>query len=682
MAERLYLEVLVRQPDHFEALLNLGLLARESGRLADAIERVEGAARAKPESAVVWNILGNLLRENHRTANAIDAYNRAVRNDPTYVNAHFNLGELLQNTGNADGAATCYRTVLTLSPDDTDARRGLGVALVETNRNEEAEACFRELIRLRPRDANAHHGLGRALSELGRLDDAEQAFRESIAIQPDNAQAYNDLGLVLNRQSRIEEAQSAFESAIRARPDYPLAHANLASILHMCHQFEAARAECCKALDIDPGFGLAHANLGTVLWSQGDLESAIDSFRQALSLDPERAEVAGNLAAVLEEMNRVEEAGVTATEALARSPLDPNLNLVAAKCERRGGHFEAATTRLERLDRTTVAPELGAKIEHELGLLHDRNGNFDRAFGHFEACNQLAARTYQACRFDGHRAMDKLDAMQSFLEGTSEFRFPDRGQGSNAPVFLVGFPRSGTTLLDQILDSHPGIQTLEEKPALDAVAAEIDQVPGGYPEALPRLDGDDIERLRGIYFSVVSRSVTLDSEKLLVDKYPLNISQVVLIRWLFPGASLLFSLRHPYDVCLSCFMQNFRPNDAMVNFFDLERTTAFYVKVMNLWQTSARVLPIDVHTVRYERLVEDLESEVRLILDFLGLEWDDRVLQYSDHARGRSRIDTPSYFQVVQPIYDHAKYRWRNYERQLGPVVELLEPFVASFGYR
>ena len=128
-------------------------------------------------------------------------------------------------------------------------------------------------------------------------------------------------------------------------------------------------------------------------------------------------------------------------------------------------------------------------------------------------------------------------------------------------------------------------------------------------------------------------------------------------------------------------MQDFRPNDAMVNFFDLEQTAAFYVKTMRLWQTTQRMVPVRFHTVRYECLVEDLESEVRRVLDFLELEWNPRVLQYADHARGRGRIDTPSYHQVVQPIYDHAKYRWRRYENHLAPVLGVLAPFVESFGY-
>jgi len=680
-AEHQYQIVLDHHPDYFDALLNLGLLVRARGRLADAIELVERATWVRPDSAVAWNTLGNLLRESQRPTEAIDAYRRAVSVEPTHENAHFNLGELLQNTGDAVGAADCYRRVLALAPDDAGARGALGIALMEAGSNEEAAVCFQDATRMRPQDPDVHYNHGRALASLDRLDEAEQAFRRSIAIEPNHARAFNNLGLVLNRLGRIEEAQASLENAIRSQPHYALAHANLANVLHTRLQFEAAGAECRKALAIDPDCALAHANLGTILWSQGDPENAIERFQCALALEPDRVEVAGKLATVLEEINRIDEAEAIASEARARLPRDPNLNLVTAKCERRNCRFEAAIVRLEKLDCKAVGLDLSAKIEHELGLLYDCKGDYDRAFVHFETCNQLAAQTYGARRFDKQRVHDKLDAMRNFLEGSTGSVFPEPVRDTRAPIFLVGFPRSGTTLLDQILDSHPGLQTLEEKPALDAVAAEIDKLPGGYPQALSDLDGDDCERLRGTYFGVVARYLTLDDHARLVDKYPLNISQVALIRWLFPNAKLLFSLRHPFDVCLSCFMQNFRPNSAMVNFFDIEQTAAFYAKTMTLWRTTARVVPVRFHTVRYEGLVEDIESEARRIFDFLGLEWDVRVLQYADHARARGRIDTPSYHQVVQPIYDHAKYRWRHYAKQLTPVKGVLAPFIEWFGY-
>jgi Sulfotransferase family len=248
------------------------------------------------------------------------------------------------------------------------------------------------------------------------------------------------------------------------------------------------------------------------------------------------------------------------------------------------------------------------------------------------------------------------------------------------PVFLVGFPRSGTTLLDQMLSGHPGIDVLEERDTLQDVLKEHALSDAGL-EAFLRLDAASLERRRQLYWRRVAEFMgERDEDKLFVDKLPLNSVFMPLMRRLFPGARFLFALRDPRDVVLSCFMQSFTLNEAMRHFLSLQETAAYYTAVMRVGADSLERLPAAAHRVRYEDVVEDTEGEARRLLGFLGIAWEPKVLDFQETARWR-RINTPSYHQVAQPIYASAKRRWRRYEDQLGLVMSVLEPFVKRFGY-
>ena len=249
--------------------------------------------------------------------------------------------------------------------------------------------------------------------------------------------------------------------------------------------------------------------------------------------------------------------------------------------------------------------------------------------------------------------------------------------GFETPIFLVGFPRSGTTLLDQILDAHPRIQVMEERPALDRAVAEI----GGYPEAIAGLDDGKLGELREQYFEVVEQYVDRKPGTVLVDKLPLNIIHLALIVRLFPDAPIILAMRHPCDVVLSNFMQMFQLNNAMGNFYSIEQAAKLYDRVMGLWLQSAEMLALNFQLSRYEDLVQDVEGAARSLLEFLNIDWDDAVLDHTAHARQRGKINTPSYSQVTEPVYQRARFRWLRYEPQMRSVFDVLEPYAVAFGY-
>jgi Sulfotransferase family len=245
---------------------------------------------------------------------------------------------------------------------------------------------------------------------------------------------------------------------------------------------------------------------------------------------------------------------------------------------------------------------------------------------------------------------------------------------------MLGFPRSGTTLVQQILQSHPQIHTLDEvDPAMGALRDHFAGTPARYPECLELLSDADWQELRGTYFRTVD-ALGLPAHEVLVDKLPLNLVRVDYLARLFPGARLLVSVRDPRDVVLSNYFQDFVPNPAMLQFTDLQASARTYAAAMRLWLDRRTTLRLPWREQRYEALTVDLEGEAHAMLAFLGVEWDPAVLAH--HARaGDQRISTPSRYDVSRPVYGEAVGRWRDFERHLAPILPTLAPFVNAFGY-
>jgi hypothetical protein len=206
-------------------------------------------------------------------------------------------------------------------------------------------------------------------------------------------------------------------------------------------------------------------------------------------------------------------------------------------------------------------------------------------------------------------------------------------------------------------------------------------LPEGYPLGLAALTPEQVKQIRQVYFDAVEQYITRQERSILVDVDPLNICESPLIWRIFPNAKFVLVLRHPYDVCLSCFMQPMTFSTTIGDFFTLDGAATLYAKWMELWRRSVELLPLDCHVIKYENLVSDFEAETRRLLDFVGVEWDDAVLDHAGRAKSSGKIDTPSYHQVVQPIYEHAKYRWQRYRPQIEPIAHTLRPFVEYFGY-
>ncbi len=590
-------------------------------------------------------------------------------------------GVRLHRQGELRRADACYRRTLRLEPRQADALHLAGVIAHQTGDQAQALSLIDEALAVDSRQAPFHNSRGVVLLALDRPVEAEAAFARALASDPLYAEALNNRGNALQRQERYGEALTAYDRAVEAQPAYAEAWCNRGRALQFDGRPEEAIASLQKALELRPGWAKAWRYLGDAVAAAGDLAEAEASYRRAAAADSADAQSRASLAALLERGNRLDEALVAADAAVAADPMILRASVTAAKVLRRLGRPKDALARLPRVTTGAAPLDERAAAAFERGQILDRLGDYREAYSAFVEGNRLLAETSAARCIDRSIFPDMIARLRACFTPAWVAGWTSPPDDSEPPpLFLVGFPRSGTTLLDQILDSHPSLTTMEEKDALDQVRRAVQALPGGYPEALAGMSAETLAELRRLYRAEARRHVGDLGQRILVDKMPLNTIDTGLIHRLFPRARILLALRHPSDVVLSGFMQAMQPNAAMVLFDSLFSTARFYAQVMDLWHHYRSVLPLSVASTRYEDLVTDLAGETRRILAGLDLPWDDAVLGYAEHAKTRA-ISTPSYHQVVQPIYRRSVDRWRNYAFAFDEVLPVLQPFLTRFGY-
>ncbi len=681
-AKRCYLEVLKTEPEHADALHLLGNIDLSAGQLEDAERLIRKAISIKPRDAGYYNSLGRLLQQKQELDEARETFEKALEINPGFDVAMNNLGTVYQEQGNLHDALAMYDRAIASDALFLQAHNNRGRVLNNLRRHEEAIEAFQQAVKVRPDFSEAYNNIGHVQRAKGDMKDALESFLNAIRIDPEYAQAWHNLGTAYMELNQPVEALRAFAKSVELDPNDALALTNLGVLQHMRGQLQEAIESYSMALKLSPDDASIYSNLGVVYSEQRENELAESAYRQALELDPAGVDAVAQLAALYEENNRLDEAEIVVDKGMRIEPLHPLLNLQAAKLARRRNNIDAAIDMLSKLDVSRLIPRLAQQYHYEMGRLLDRKENSDAAYDHLTQGNELARNNFRMRQIDPNRFLNRIDVAHTLFSKTDIAKWtPSPAFEQRQPVFLIGFPRSGTTLTEIMLDNHPGITTIEEKPTMDRVRFAVSKMPGGYPGALPSLKPEQVERLRGIYLDALAGFAGADSDDLIIDKSAGRMVQTGLIWRLFPDARFVFVVRHPCDACLSGFMQQFTlNNDAFANFFNLDEATALYDKSMSLWRVFSEVLPIRCHTIRYEDLVEDTKKEMRALLKFLDMPWDDAVLNYQQRALERGSV-TPSYHQVTEPIYRHALNRWHRYRGYLEPYINRLSSHAEYLGY-
>ncbi|WP_420138283.1 tetratricopeptide repeat-containing sulfotransferase family protein [Sphingomonas sp.] len=591
---------------------------------------------------------------------------RSMPRDPT-LNAI--LGMVAAQTGRPGEAIPFLKVAVAAAPDNVPLRIGLGFALVNNGELDQARAVAAgsDVPQLARIAAFVDQQQGRHAAAIG-------GYRRVLAGFPEDAESWNNLGLVLTQTGDVGGAVDALERAMALRPQ-PDIVINLSRALARGERHDERQRLLRGAVRTMPNQAILLIELGLAEGAAGDLAASEAAYRRALALAPDLPASYLEYGMMLESLSRLDELQALVEQARKKAIDAPAIDFLEAWLLKRRGRFTEALALAERV-RDGVDVSRHAQL---LGDLWDRLGDAERAFGAFAEMNRLGAIGPAA---DFARSLDlpaAIRRMEDELAPQRLARWPHREGADDRPVpsFLVGFPRSGTTLLDTLLMAVPELEVLEEMPMVERCEAQL----GAKP--LSDINDADADRLRTTYFEAL-RGLRPDigSGRQIVDKFPLHLARAPLIHRIFPRARFIMVERHPCDVVLSCFMARFQTNRASVHFHDLESAARLYDLAMRVWTQSVERLDLRPHVIRYERMVTDLAGEIRPLLSFLDVPWRDEVLDNQASAKRRAHVPTASYAQVTEPIYQRASGRWERYRSHLEPILPILAPWAERLGYR
>lgn len=689
-------------PRMLEPLIGLGAALYDLGDFAGAADANRRAIAVAPDFAQAHCNLGNALHGLKHFDKAIASYRRAVSLAPKHPLYHANLGEMCRLAGHIDEAIAEARRAIELHPDYPEAFSNLAVALFDRGEYQEALPYLDRAVTLEPSFAQAHCYRGIALQRVQRLAEAEQAYRCALDLAPDFADGWNNLGTCLRELKRYEEAAAAYRHAQTLNPHDPEVLDNLAfalkdldrldeaaetfrralqvqpsndkilvhyaTLLIELHKIDEAFIAAQRGLELNPNNHDAITLMGRAAFEREEAEKALRFFEQALALKPDLAEVYTHMGNALKELGRIDDAQNAYLQAIA---LDPDaaagayLNLSDSM---KFAPDDPHLVRMEDLSQRaeSLSPKDRIQLDFALGNAYANLKDYGRSFAHFRTGNAAKRATIT---YDEKAEMANFDRIETLF--TPELIKAKSGNGdpSGRPIFILGMPRSGTTLVEQILASHPDVRGGGELTALsDTVRSlRVDRSSlVGYPACVPLLDVEGLRELGARYLERLSAKAPTGSR--VTDKMPANYYFLGLVHLMLPNAKIIHTIRDPVDNCISCFSKLF--NAEQNHTYDLAELGRYYRRYEHLMTHWRDILPsgsfLDVH---YEAVVADLESEARRIVAYCELEWDDRCLSF--HATDRP-VRTASAAQVRQPIYTSAIGRWRAYEGFLEPLLTSL----------
>lgn len=643
----------------------------QRGDFAAALRLGEGLLAQHPNDPALLHLIGVVACQSGDAARGAPLLRRALKRAPGDFTVRANLARALIDLRAYPEALS----VANVPGGPADFVRLRGDILKLSGDPRAAMAAYQTAVAAKPNDHAAWNNLGNAALDADDPDAAIVAFGRSLAIVPGSPVVLRNLGKALGAAGRYPESVERLEEALQADPGNPTTLLELGRALNRVGEHGNALARLGDAARIDRGNPEVFVAIGLTFAELGEFDRAEQGYRFGIQADPYHAQAYLNLGILLEQANRLGELDELAAGAAAQDVDADVQSFLQALIARRKGDDQAALALARKVRGDTIDRVLVAQL---IGQLADRTGETDAAFAAFTEMNRAMAREPAASRFDGseHRRYVEELTQLATTDWVASWRPATPRREPPAPVFLVGFPRSGTTLLDTVLMGHPATQVLEEEPLMARVRDAL-----GDMSRLAELGDAEADALRAVYFQALAAVAPAEPGKLIIDKLPLNLLRAPLIHRIFPDARFIFALRHPCDAVLSCYMQNFKVNQAMASFLDLEKAARFYDAAMRYWMQCRDLFTLNVHELRYESLVADMEGELRPLIDFLELPWDDRLLDYRRTAGDRGVIRTPSYNQVTEKIYARARGRWERYRSHMRPVEPILGPWAERFGY-
>lgn len=615
----------------------LGLIYCREGEIDEGITYLKRAHEAAPTNVGYTIMLARALIDSDRSAEALLLSGSASGSTPGEFALLLVAAEAADRLGNAAQSAAIYTKLAAINPSDWRVWNGLGNALGAQGSWDAAIDSLGKAAALNSNEAGIQRNLAAAFRAAGRLEESARTLDAMLVRDPADADCRAALASVLADLGRKDEA---------------------------CEQFAAAAQRLPERADI----AISYARSLVEVARFAEAEAV---YRILLAGDPADAAAVRELGLLLERTSQLSDLGELLQSARSAGLADAELAYLSAALALRQGKAEQALQALA-LEPSDRDPQRWHRLRSKIA---DALDDPRQAFISAEAMN-CSVGNYDEWRRRGREYRSLLRSRARVVTSDWCARVPQLPAGRRTPAFMVGFPRSGTTLLDTFLMGHPDVHVLEEIPMLPAAELAL-----GSIENLPECSADELARLQSAYFETLDQHVPAGFDGLVIDKLPLNILGAPLIHALFPGARIIFSLRHPCDAVLSGFMQSFVLNDAMACFLDLEDAADLYDAVLDVWKRSRSNLPLDVHDLRYEDLVDEPVAPLKALFDYLGLEWTDSILDHQATAATRGAVSTPSYDQITQPLNSRASGRWLAYRDVMEPALPTLLKWAESFGY-
>ena len=645
-------------------------------------------------------MLGDINKQLHNYDKAESSYRRALKIRPSYVLAHNRLAMLFHSRGNFPAAASSYKRSLKLNDDQPIMQFNFGSVLQEQGDIDEAQKRYEKAILLKPDYAKAHANLGYILREKGELVESEKNYKLAIQYAPEIPDIYCNLGITLLLLEKITDAEESLNKALDLKPDYADAHCALADAYVFKGEFEIANVEYQQALDLNPDSVEILCGYANSLSLAGNHELAQTHALRAIDIDPDNVEARIFLGSLYVLLGKHEEALKYANETFAIAPentkaivllasiaekqgdpkkaynyLKPILNKVgenveiaivfglsckAIKCE-----DEAIEVMEEVLNQQNNLQSITRKqIHFILGGIYDKKRNYNLAFKYYRTANDLKPTDFniEKIRIETNHLIRVYD--NAFMK-----RIPRSSIRSQRPVFIVGMPRSGTSLVEQIISSHSKVFGAGELTDINSIVYSLCNYLGTtvqYPDHLVLLTEEKLDAISKIYLERLTE-LSPDAER-VTDKMPGNYKNLGLIELMFPDAYIIHCIRDPLDTCLSCYFQDFHGEHPYIyNLKHLGQVYNEYLRIMEHWK---KVLSIPILDVKYEELVDNQEIISKKILKFCDLEWEDVCLNFYENER---LTLTASYEQVRKPMYKKSVQRWKNYEPYIGKLIKEIE---------
>jgi len=600
--------------------------------------------------------------------------------------------------GHTQDAERLFLEVLAEDRDNVHALNLLGMLCVNDFRPSEAVFFISKALKRAPKNAESHANIALAYKDLGELDKAAEHLRQSIRLDAGVPVAHNNLGNVLREMGRPERAVRAYERALRLQPDFAECWSNLAAALNESDQRKRALQAAGRALQLAPRLAQAHNNRGDILLAEARYEEALESYRQATKINPKYAAALINMARVQRDMDMPEAALKTLELALEIEPDNPEAHHVLGVLQEQRGQPERAAEAFKHA--ISVAPGMAiahyylaqirgrdlsdAEFEHmqkiwdEVRMLDndrmylafglarawEQRGDFDQAFRFLSEGNGIKAKLRL---YDDEDTGRFVDALAESAEALAERLDSGAGCHDRRPVFVLGMPRSGTSLTEQLLASHSAVAGAGELSYAYDMAHRVRELTGrAFPENMRQLTTEQLGEL-GNYYLGRHRPATLEHRH-VIDKTPLNFQYIGLLGLALPEARFIHCHRDPVQNCFSIHRLPFDKKQAYAH--DLVSLGQYYNRYWRLMQRWKSLFPGRILDVRYEDTVADVEAQARRMLGFLGLPFEARVL---DFYKTRRLVKTPSASQVRQPVYTDALQAWRKFERHLAPLIDQLD---------